>query len=228
MRRRTRRWKETRGGQGGFTLIEILVVIGLISLLMVFLMPMLTAGQDAAKINQCQLTIQSAVSAADEYMGQRRFGDYPPDDFRDPLKTFKVPADSVNPGIESFLAFIHRPDSRAQGFGDKDEWFCNTDRDKADAPIGKLDRVEKVELKDPWDNPMAYFHHRHYGEEQTYRMGGDPDVPEGEEQTVQAWRTKDGRWLNARTFQLFSAGPDGVFNTSDDIGNFTIPDQEND
>ena len=60
---------------------------------------------------------------------------------------------------------------------------------------------------------------RNYGREQNYRMSFEGS-PEGEEEQVAiAW--KDGtRYLNPRTFQVFSAGPDGIFNTSDDVGNF--------
>ncbi len=213
-----------RGRERGFTLIELLVVIGILSLLLVVLLPQLAAGRETARIQECRLRIEAAAAAARNYESQRRFGDYPPDDYRDPAGKLRVSADSVNSGIESFLIFLHREDSREPGLEDHEDWFGNTDGDSAKQVLGRLGRREKVELLDPWGNPIAYFHHRNYGREQTYRMGAREDLPEGEEQTVQAWRTKDGRWLNARTFQLFSAGPDGVFNTSDDIGNFDTPE----
>ncbi len=212
----------------GFTLIELLIVIGILSMLLVVLVPQLVEGKQTARIHECGLRIEAAAAAARAYESQRRFGDYPPDDFRDPDGTIKVPRDSVNPGIESFLVFLHRMDSREPGLSDHEDWFGNTDGDRSDTVLGRLDRKEKVELLDPWGNPIAYFHHRNYGEEQTYRMGGgeEGDPEEAEEQVVQAWRTRDGRWFHPRSFQLFSAGPDGVFNTRDDVANFVIQEED--
>lgn len=205
----------------GFTLVEILVVIGLLSMLFIALLPMITESEDSEKRARCRALIESAAQAAKEYAAQRRFGDYPPDDFRDTAGLLKLqPADGFNTGIESFLFFVNRNDSNAPRFPERDDYFGNTDGDKGREPIGKLERTDRVELIDPWENPIAYFHYRNYGIEQNYKMA------DGEEtQAVTAW--KDGtRTINKSTFQIFSAGPDGIFNTSDDIGNFEVPAEQ--
>ena len=210
-------------GAAGFTLIEILVVIGIIAGLMAWIVPALMgASQVTAKIQETKVVLQDLASRADTYANQRRFGDYPPDDFRDPARKFVVAADSINPGIESLVAFLSREDSKDEDLSKLQESFCNTDNDKSDGPIGRLDRPDKVEIADAWGNPIVYFTRRSYARgPQTYRN------MHGEDFEVSAWKRPDGTFFNPRHFQLFSAGPDQVYGTPDDIGhNFSVDEEQ--
>lgn len=214
---------DTKQGRGrraaGFTLIEVLIVIAIVSLMMVWLIPNLLSGRTQGEIQETQARLQQLASAVESYQNQRRFGDYPPDNFRDPARKFRVSADSINPGIESLVAFLSREDSRDRGLNDLQDAFVNTDNDKSDGPIGKLDRPDKVEIADAWGNPIVYFHKRSYKEgTQTYRSL-DEDIE------VHAWKRPDGSFYNPRSFQLFSAGPDQEYNTADDIGHNFTPEQ---
>ena len=209
-------------GTGGFTLIEILVVIGIIAGLMAWIVPaLMTASEETANIRATEVLLQDVASRVDSYANQRRFGDYPPDDFRDPSRKFTVAADSINPGIESLVAFLSREDSMDEDLNKLQDKFSNTDNDKSDGPIGRLDRPDKVEIADAWGNPIAYFTRRSYGQgPQTYRNR------HGDDFEVSAWKRKDGSWFNPRHFQLFSAGPDAVYGTPDDIGHNFSPDEQ--
>jgi len=209
----------------GFTLIEIIVVIGLIGLLAVALLPQIVGGQEAAKINQCRTLIAAIGQQIDAYESQRNIGDFPPDDFVDPQGKVKIATkNAINLGIESLVAFLHRKDSRERGLLDMNaqgELYANTDRDTTSSSLGKLDTHELKEVVDPWGNPLAYFHYRSYRKKinVTYEMGGDM----GEQQQVSPWIGEGGAPLAPARYQLFSAGPDQVFKTADDIGNFETP-----
>jgi prepilin-type N-terminal cleavage/methylation domain-containing protein len=214
----------------GFTLVELLVVIGLLSLLFVALMPMINKADDTRLLAQCTQAVEQVASAAQGYANQRDLGDFPPDDFRDTRTpaTIKAPNDNgINTGIESFLVFVNRAESREPAFPSSNDLpLTNTDADKIQGVATKLEKAEKQEVCDPWGNPLAYFHWRGYGKEQTYRYGEEGAGGDSEQRGVQAWRGKDGQYLNKRTFQVFSAGPDGRYGTGDDIGNFDTPQQD--
>ena len=89
------------------------------------------------------------------------------------------------------------------------------------APNWKTGGYLKKLPDDPWGNPYAYFHSHDYAKK---GIGSYTTMDaEGVEETsvVKPWKNpKTGSFYMASRFQLFSAGPDGVFNTEDDIGNW--------
>ena len=215
-----------RARETAFTLIEILVVIGILAMLFVALLPMITGAEEKNRIATTQTMIASLESAAKGYERQRRFGDYPPDDFRDTTGKLRVPrGNATNVGIESFVWFVNRADSQEKPFPEREEWLGNTDGDKGKPANAKLDRLERLEILDAWGNPFAYFHHRNYTKEQSYRLNEEAGDLDEVEQPVTAWKDAS-RFFNLRSFQIFSAGPDGVYGTSDDIANFPIPQED--
>jgi len=208
---------------GGFTLVELLIVIGILSLISVALLKNVIGVTDTANIASTRTLIVQLEQVAESYQANKMFGDYPPDDFKDRLKKIRVKADSVNPGIESFLIFVNRRDGRTDYLDENN--FINTDGDSASENLGKLETSKKQEIKDVWGNPLAYFHFRHYSDSQEYLTAS---VDEGNEelQTVHAWRNAEGRFFKKGKFQIFSAGPDGFFNTEDDVATFPIHREE--
>ena len=92
--------------QSGFTLIEILVVIGILSLLAVALIPNLVSGSEEGRRLETQTRMTTLKTAIDGY--ERRHGHYPPDDFTDLQGKVKNRADGINAGIESLVIFLHQ------------------------------------------------------------------------------------------------------------------------
>lgn len=215
---------ETTRGQRGLTIIELLVVVGILTMLFVALLPMIGGSEDSEKRTRTKSILAFAVTAAKTYMSQRRFGDFPPDDYRDTAGKLEVSSgNGTNIGIESFVFYLNRQSSTDPSFPSDEAWLGNTDGDSSKKMIDKLQTKERLELCDAWGNPIAYFHKRNYTREQNYRLDEQDGELDEAEQPVSAW--KDGaRYINPTSFQLFSAGPDGVYGTKDDIGgNFTVP-----
>ena len=71
---------------------------------------------------------------------------------------------------------------------------------------------------DAWGNPFVYFGAQDYKDPKKvskYLMANDEIV-----EVLPQKSEKTGTFHNANTFQLFSAGIDGVYGTEDDITNW--------
>src|ERR1700722_18584980 len=65
--------------RGGFTLVELLVVIGIISLLIAFLLPALDKAQQAAKATVCESNMREVGVALLNYADDHNGWMFPPD-----------------------------------------------------------------------------------------------------------------------------------------------------
>lgn len=202
----------------GFTLVELLVVIGLLGMLAAVLLPAITGARKQGEAVETQARMQHLTQAVEAFHRLKGRGYYPPDDFTavaDGEVKAKGSADETNAGIESALIFLHQ---RAEGYpvlDDKEDWLGNTDGDANATEIPLLKRRAKMELLDAWRTPLAYFTSSGYGRKQKIKLES------GDVLDVQAWKNPNSNgYLAPRGFQIISAGPDCKFNTEDDL---TIP-----
>jgi prepilin-type N-terminal cleavage/methylation domain-containing protein len=214
-------WKTTghtaAGPRAGFTLIEILVVISIIGLL-VTLVAVNTGGffRSGKKMKTKSIVEQLALLIEEH---QKLTGDYPPSTLQD-LQPPLSSGNEDNEGIEACLAALFAPDYEGQRL--KEDFLINSDGDVADRGFSIFPRRDLFECKDASDSPLVYVHYRDYGRSYT-TLVMNPKTAQYEPVTIQA-RTNPltGAYYNLESYQLWSAGTDGIFGTDDDVANFEV------
>jgi len=203
----------TSKANAGFTLIELLVVLVILSILMIVLLPKIAGFGQRAKERTTQAWLSQLSAAIGQYEDQ--FGDYPPSQY---LDKWGIAPNTSNLGAETLVLSMWSPEWTGATL--PDDRFVNTDQDQAKKSLSRIPKPELLELKDEWDNPIAYFHRRDYGRSDTYITL--PADGEGlEESAVRAAKNATtGLYHHPTGFQLISSGIDGVFGTEDDIANF--------
>ncbi len=209
----------------GFTLIELLVVIAIISLLGTLMITTYVSAQRDADLAEVKAFIQSVGANLETYRSDRRNGVYPPSSLEGfPALGTKL-SNRTNLGIEAMVVCLGS--LGFDGLGNDSEAFEkaleNLDEDYSARRMTKFDATDLFEILDPWDNPFVYFNAEDYGNRnvRAYQRT-EPGVLEYDVVTVKPWlNPKTKSPYNLSSYQLFSAGPDGEFNTEDDIGNWS-------
>jgi len=196
----------------GFTLLElmiVLVIIGVLSAVFVGYGGNIF-GDSKAKAAQAKLRSLSAM--IQEYRNIE--GEYPDDRL---LKGTSMNAKNSN-AEALFLALF---DSKYTGSRPAQDWLVNTDGDEANRDLTMLGTRALFEIGDEWDNPILYFESLHYADENgCVALSGEDDF--FEENVVFAQRNETtNTFYEPNGFQLISAGPDGYFNTDDDLYSFS-------
>jgi hypothetical protein len=128
-----------------------------------------------------------------------------------------VPNDT-NQGIETVYVTIFLSGHNISVDLNLDKVLANTDGDMMAGNPTRSTSLELYEFVDAWGNPLAYFSSRDL---KNYEAVNKYVDSAGGAMAPKPWISEKTQLpLNAKKFQLFSAGPDGVFNTSDDIKNW--------
>lgn len=201
--------------QQGFSLIEILVVITIIGLLMSLSAVAVGKYRETGRISDCTSRIQTISLWCDSYA--ERMGDHPPS--RLTLAGVKDAPNDVNQGIESLVVVMR--DRGYAGLRPDERWLGNNDDDHS-ASLKAIDGSDALlELWDPWDNPFVYIVQSDYERGTVVRLGDGSAVEDVEARAARNPLT--GAWFRFESYQIRSAGPDGLLETKDDIANYDIP-----
>lgn len=200
----------------GFTLIEVLAVILILSILMTFIVISVGGTQKTMQIENTRAWLLRIGGMIDEY--ERQSGKYPPSSF--PADMEDKPS-RLNMGIEMLVITLWSQDSGWQAPEIPEELLGNTDGDRTKTSLTTFTSADAFELLDEWENPIAYIHRRDYDTEITY-LTYDEEMDPRETLVKALVSRKTGDPYRRQSFQLISAGPDGVFQTGDDIANFKI------
>jgi prepilin-type N-terminal cleavage/methylation domain-containing protein len=214
--------KKTR--KAGFTLVEILAVLVIISILFAFVLTRLLTGEDVVRTESTRQFLSQVSAVIGEFEVQN--GDYP-------ASTFDIKMDApnkVNMGAEMLVISIYGKGRAVSEF--PEDRLGNTDDDATKSSLTGFSSPALFEVCDDWGNPIAYFHRRDYETPQTYATI-DQNTGEYVEGPIKAMKNpKTGDPFNRSTYQLISAGPDGIFGPNsaddghvDDIANFNIEQQ---
>ncbi|MFT7617942.1 MAG: prepilin-type N-terminal cleavage/methylation domain-containing protein [Planctomycetota bacterium] len=208
----------------GFTLIELLVVIAIISLLGTLMITTFISAKRDSEEFKVKAFIQTIGASLEVYQSDRRNGVYPPSSLEGfPALGTKLP-NKTNLGIEAMVVCLSSPNFGGLKDSETIESLLdNVDEDSSSRKMTKWGSNELFELTDTWGNPLVYFNAQDY-ENRNVRAYSrtEPDVLDYEVVSVKPWMNpKTKSPYNSSTYQLFSAGPDGIFNTDDDIGNWS-------
>ncbi len=201
--------------RAGFTMIELLAVIIILTILMAYLVPKLVGSEESVARNKTRMFLAQIDTSLAEF--EVEWGDYPSSTF---TPEQGAPPNSTNVGGEALYLNLWREGSDGLGI-DPDQYLANSDADSVRKKLTTLASRELFELRDHWDNPIAYFHRRDYGRQDTYLTfdpGTGEEIPDNK--VMARVSEKTGRAYNYQKYQLISAGPDGRFGGEDDIVNF--------
>lgn len=211
MNSHTTRADRAARARAGFTLLEMLAVIVVLGILVAFLVPNLLSTQEAAEREATKVKLTQIATAIDSFERDRG-GSYPPSRF--PSEWGTAPND-VNLGVECLVLSLWSDGWEGGGQLSPDD-LANTDGDRSAASIGDLPTSALLEFVDAWGNPIAYIESSDYGSEHRYESW-DEDGLAVVNQVKPLENPTTGRYLNHAKYQLISAGPDGVFNSEDDV-----------
>ena len=204
-------WGERGGRAGparreaGFTLVELLVAIGIIAVLAGLIFPAMGAAKRSASAKATKATIERVKLACEAYFAD--FGDYPPTS----LAALGVSTNGVNDGSEALLRCLTTRLGRGPYLQFEEKELVNTDDDalaRGDPCKSTIESRALYELADAWGNPLIYFHNRDYQ--------GGPKLERymtatGERVTCKPKRSeKTGQFPCPTTFMIWSVGADGV------------------
>ncbi len=203
----------TEPRNGGFTLIEILIVLGILAALLTVATPVLFKSRESAERKTTGALIQQIRVAVKHRMNSPKFGDAPPS--RLALAGFESTND-LNEGIEALVATLGAEDSELNPFDDEDRLEnLDGDRDPKKMTFGKSKQF--FEYVDAWFNPLVYFRLRDFEEDgkKSVRYTRQDGTTIEVSPIISA---KTGGFAGALDgFQIISLGPDEEFGTDDDV-----------
>ena len=165
----------------------------------------------ASKDRAAQAQLQSLGVMLQSYRSIE--GEYPDDRLPKGVTTNRF-------NTHSEALFLALFDPEYSGERPSQDWLVNTDGDESTRNMTILQSRELFEIGDEWGNPIIYFESLHYNDKNgaTVQAGEDDFY---EEQTVApVSNERTGSFYEPNGFQLISAGPDGLFETEDDIFSF--------
>jgi len=209
----------------GFTLVELLVVVGIVLLLAGIMLPTLLKAKEGQLERNCRAEIELLKVALDQYKDQ--FGDYPPSRLRD-LGDLTDTTDGSglttgqNVGNRALVACLATTLGRGPYFPSyilrgADKLRVTRQRPVTNPPDTPLtgwtfSDDSYRELLDPWGTPYIYLHNRDYApdQRQVYTIEGKADGVRAANSTATAQKDDNGIFRGAASFQLWSAGPDRI------------------
>ena len=199
--------------RAGFTLIEMMAVMVILAILVTFLALRLGGAAETSKASLTKTYFGELSGAISAF--ETESGNYPPSTWK---SEWGPTPNKTNLGGEILCLTMWAKGGKNGGLSE--DKLCNTDEDEAKKSLTTHGNNDLFELGDEWDNPIAYFHRHNYDREDPYRTRDNKTGTWTDSMVKALINPKTGNHFNPRTFQLISAGEDGLFGTDDDLTNF--------
>jgi len=197
----------------GFTLVELLVVLVILSLLLTVGVKSFSGWIDQGYVTETVARITHVELLLDQHY--TRMGDYPSsrlDDYGIKVRNM------LNEGSEALVLGLAHKDNPGRSIDEK--YLMDLEQDVADKNITTYGKPSLLELVDAWDNPIVYFRYDDYGRQQEYEFV-EASTSVSEIVNVKAeTNSMTGSYHAKNSFQLRSAGPDGIYGNDDDIASY--------
>lgn len=202
-----------RSSSSGFTLIEILVVLTILGLLFGFGAIAIRNMQGAGHVAKTESILAMVKGFLEQY--RNATGDYPPSSLsklgvRSPNTLFE--------GNEAMVLALAAKDYTGNRI--EEQYLKNLDDDRADKNISMFDEPVLLEIVDGWDNPLVYIRYDQYEATHEYEFTTQATLETERVQVKAAKSTMTGSYFSKESYQLVSAGEDGVFGNEDDIKSY--------
>jgi prepilin-type N-terminal cleavage/methylation domain-containing protein len=185
--------------QTAFTLLELLIVIGIITVLLGFIFPVFQDAQDRAKKVQAKNDLTQVVTAVSAFYME--YGRYPTDQTMDSAATYGAGATSSKFVFDELRA-------KTATLNTRQIVFISPPEDSSQAsPKGKIG--SDGQFHDPWSTAYALRIDADYDNQVANPYGTNGAGPDPIRQGVVAWS-------HGKDTKLGSAG-DGKFTNSDDV-----------
>ena len=197
-------------GARAFTLAELLVVVAIIGILTALAIPVMSGVRRRSQTKATAAFMERIRLALESYSND--FGDYPPSQM---TRAGVTGANELNAGSELLVRCLTTSAKAGPYLEFDDASLGNTDGDSLSGsanPTKSVIRAQDLfEVVDVWGNPIMYLHNR------DYERGCEVSLPGGNVNVRGYEHEKTKQFAGLTTFQLWSAGVDGVAGTDDDV-----------
>jgi prepilin-type N-terminal cleavage/methylation domain-containing protein len=204
--------------RSGFTLVELLVVLAILSLLLTFGFRAFQGWISQGEVAATEARLTHVEMLLEQYKNAQ--GDYP----SSKLDSYGIKVrNRVNEGNEALVLALAHKDYGGNGIDE--DYLEDLEEDAPDKNVTKFANAKLLEVVDEWHNPFFYVRYDDYGRAQEYVFVDALNV-EPMPATVKAEKSAmTGNYHANESYQLRSAGPDGVFGNEDDIASYRVPDE---
>jgi len=146
--------------RGGFTLIEILVVLAILAALIAVVTPLLFKTQEQGERAVTAASVQNIKTALRNRAADPKIGDLPPTTLA--AAGFE-PQNDLNEGIEVLVALLGAEGANPNPFEDEAK-LINLDGDRDPRRMTYQQTRDFWEYADAWGNPFVYFRLRDFSD----------------------------------------------------------------